>query len=774
MEPPQPVSSRSSFSDPQVGVQGPVPLFDTHLKRLSDSYLTFFQERKRIEETYIDSLRRLHRKIKAVDIYLDDRGEQPTTRSVWSEIVENVEREAQARQAFTSTLSSDVINPLVQLKDTQDRTRKRIKEDIKDSTQAYTEYAEGMLPRLKTRYAKKFSEVEDQRRGPPQLPTSPLTSPTIETAAFNFNSRSTPAQPSTRPTVTGPQPLRALDRRQSLGSRNRSPGGGLSDLAHQGKGKLNQLIGGFLDKGGVKDTLSGGREPQALRTVRAKREADEADKEYRKGVHWLETLRLRRTKILESGYKESLERYTDHLTATYSTQSHLCSHARTCVDKISPERDLVKLKASIPRSLASAIPEPILYEHGQVGSCTDLIFGFSLADYATAKSLPEGEIPRIVKICIDAIDQRGLESEGIYRVSGRHAVVQALQHDIEKDESEFDFMPRDDIYAVASLLKLYLRELPEPVFRFPLQDRIQHTENRAEHLASNFMLLRSKIRRLPAVHQATLKALLEHLNRVVMHSEKNKMDPKNVSIVFGGVIFGEDEMPKGGDLLTMHTAKETVMEDLITYVYDIFDSEPEPPKDQPEPKDLPLTKEQTISASTYSPPLPPTPMAEAPIPQYYGSKSTKVATVFPVDPPSSSLPQDFTPRLPARPADSIHPSARNVSPTKVRTDAIPPHILQSEASSDRFSIPPSPSEISSSLDVDSVVLHSRDSSSGSSDSEETGTPATGLSVPPSPHRYPFPSNPTPDATPSRPAPPPPPPGQARAPAASAKGDDPFN
>jgi RhoGAP domain len=57
------------------------------------------------------------------------------------------------------------------------------------------------------------------------------------------------------------------------------------------------------------------------------------------------------------------------------------------------------------------------------------------------------------------------------------------------------------------------------------------------------------------VHQATLKALLEHLNRVVMHSEKNKMDPKNVAIVFGGVIFGEDEMPKGGDLLTMHTAK---------------------------------------------------------------------------------------------------------------------------------------------------------------------------------------------------------------------------
>jgi hypothetical protein len=30
------------------------------------------------------------------------------------------------------------------------------------------------------------------------------------------------------------------------------------------------------------------------------------DREYRKGVHWLETLRLRRTKILESGYKVRL------------------------------------------------------------------------------------------------------------------------------------------------------------------------------------------------------------------------------------------------------------------------------------------------------------------------------------------------------------------------------------------------------------------------------------------------------------------------------------
>ena len=82
---------------------------------------------------------------------------------------------------------------------------------------------------------------------------------------------------------------------------------------------MNQLIT-FLDKGGGRDT-SAGRSENTIRAVRVKREADEAgllfsseinpltpttlipDKEYRKAVHWLETLRLRRVKTLENGYK---------------------------------------------------------------------------------------------------------------------------------------------------------------------------------------------------------------------------------------------------------------------------------------------------------------------------------------------------------------------------------------------------------------------------------------------------------------------------------------
>jgi hypothetical protein len=63
------------------------------------------------------------------------------------------------------------------------------------------------------------------------------------------------------------------------------------------------------------------------------------------------------------------------------------------------------------------------------------------------------------------------------------------------------------------------------------------------------------MRRLPPVHQATLKSLIEHLARVASHSETNKMYAKNLAIVFGGMIFGEDDLPKGGDLLSVQAVK---------------------------------------------------------------------------------------------------------------------------------------------------------------------------------------------------------------------------
>lgn len=102
----------------------------------------------------------------------------------------------------------------------------------------------------------------------PLPPTSPLDNVASSSKPLN------PQNGGTRPLVTGPQPLRPLDRRPSQSvHRARSPSTSatstaLQDLAHQGKRQLNQLMT-FLDRDGA-------RSDNALRQVRTKREADEA------------------------------------------------------------------------------------------------------------------------------------------------------------------------------------------------------------------------------------------------------------------------------------------------------------------------------------------------------------------------------------------------------------------------------------------------------------------------------------------------------------------
>lgn len=63
-------------------------------------------------------------------------------------------------------------------------------------------------------------------------------------------------------------------------------------------------------------------------------------------------------------------------------------------------------------------PRRTLYTNYYVGDCNDLIFGVSLVDYATSRGLQDGQVPKIMRICIHEVEKRGLTTEGIYRVRG--------------------------------------------------------------------------------------------------------------------------------------------------------------------------------------------------------------------------------------------------------------------------------------------------------------------------------------------------------------------
>lgn len=103
--------------------------------------------------------------------------------------------------------------------------------------------------------------------------------------------------------------------------------------------------------------------------------------------------------------------------ATYSTSSQVASHVQETIDAIVPEKDRQRLKQATATQLAASIPKPILYHNFHVGESKHLIMGISLVDYASARGLKDNAVPRIVEICIREVEARGLNSEGIYRVS---------------------------------------------------------------------------------------------------------------------------------------------------------------------------------------------------------------------------------------------------------------------------------------------------------------------------------------------------------------------
>ncbi|TNN70763.1 Breakpoint cluster region protein [Liparis tanakae] len=75
------------------------------------------------------------------------------------------------------------------------------------------------------------------------------------------------------------------------------------------------------------------------------------------------------------------------------------------------------------------------------------------------------KVPYIVRQCLEEIERRGLEEVGIYRVSGVATDIQALKTAFDTNHKDVSVMMSEmDVNAIAGTLKLYFRELPEPLF----------------------------------------------------------------------------------------------------------------------------------------------------------------------------------------------------------------------------------------------------------------------------------------------------------------------
>lgn len=216
-----------------------------------------------------------------------------------------------------------------------------------------------------------------------------------------------------------------------------------------------------------------------------------------------------------------------------------------------------------------------------------------------AKKEPDG-IPFVLKVCASEIESRALCLQGIYRVCGNkiktEKLCQALENGMQLvDISEFS------AHDICDVLKLYLRQLPEPFVLFrlykefiDLAKEIQHVNEEQETkkdsledkkwpttcIEINRILLKSKdlLRQLPVSNFNSLHYLIVHLKRVVDHAEENKMNSKNLGLIFGPSLIRPrpTTAPITISSLAEYSNQARLVEFLIAYSQKIFDGSLQP------------------------------------------------------------------------------------------------------------------------------------------------------------------------------------------------------
>ncbi|XP_053091247.1 rho GTPase-activating protein 21 isoform X2 [Pangasianodon hypophthalmus] len=227
-------------------------------------------------------------------------------------------------------------------------------------------------------------------------------------------------------------------------------------------------------------------------------------------------------------------------------------------DEASPPKDKGLRRKGIPGLMRKPFEKKV---------APGVTFGVRLDDCPPAHT--NRFVPLIVEVCCKLVEERGLEYTGIYRVPGNNAAISSMQEELNRGVGEIDIQEDKwkDLNVISSLLKSFFRKLPDPLFtNEKYGDFID--ANRTEDPVERLKILKRLLHELPDHHYETLKFLSAHLKTVAENSEKNKMEPRNLAIVFGPTLVrtSEDNMTH---MVTHMPDQYKIVETLIQH-YDWF------------------------------------------------------------------------------------------------------------------------------------------------------------------------------------------------------------
>lgn len=163
------------------------------------------------------------------------------------------------------------------------------------------------------------------------------------------------------------------------------------------------------------------------------------------------------------------------------------------------------------------------------------MFGRSLAETVKFEARRGGGyVPLIVSKCVDFIKANGLSEEGLFRLPGQAKNVAELKDAFNRGENPELEGNKAEVHSVASVLKSYFRELPEPLIPYDYFEVFLTAARCYEiYVDDGIAAIQKQLKTLPAPNYHLLAYLCRFLFEVQEHSGQNKMGPRNLAMVFG-------------------------------------------------------------------------------------------------------------------------------------------------------------------------------------------------------------------------------------------------
>uniref|UniRef100_A0A3Q4MR14 Rho GTPase activating protein 12b n=1 Tax=Neolamprologus brichardi TaxID=32507 RepID=A0A3Q4MR14_NEOBR len=159
----------------------------------------------------------------------------------------------------------------------------------------------------------------------------------------------------------------------------------------------------------------------------------------------------------------------------------------------------------------------------------------------------------------------GLNIDGLYRVSGNLAVIQKLRFAVNHDEKvDLNDSKWEDIHVTTGALKMFFRELPEPLFSYGSFNDFVNAIKCSDY-KQRVNSIKDLIKKLPKPNHDTMQILFKHLRRVVDHGEANRMTTQSVAIVFGPTLL-RPETETGN--IAVHMVYQNQIVELILLEYE--------------------------------------------------------------------------------------------------------------------------------------------------------------------------------------------------------------